>query len=306
LATIRKRAAQLCKADLVSEMVGEFANLQGLMGSHYAARQGKSKAVAAAIKEHYRPQGPNDAIPNEPVSIAVALADKLDMLTGFWAIDEKPTGSRDPFALRRAALGVIRMVLEKELRLPLLELILRARADCPATNLLSFLADRLKVYLRDKGARHDLIDAVFALEGQDDLLLIVRRVDALGDFLATDEGTNLMAGVRRALNILRMEEKRDERTFAPEIDSNLLSEKQEKALLAAIEKMEEKASAALAQNDFRAAMQALAALRAPVDDFFDHVTVNADDPALRQNRLALLARIRSATLKIADFSRMEG
>ena len=216
----------LAKADLVTEMVGEFPELQGLMGRYYAAAQGEDADVAAAIEEHYKPQGPNDRIPTAPVSIAVALADKLDTLVGFWAIDEKPTGSKDPYALRRAALGVIRIVLENRLQLRLSRARRRiislcstprryrgrtrkALDDVRTADLLAFFADRLKVYLRDKGARHDLIDAVFALPGQDDLLMIVRRVEALGRFLETDDGKNLLAGYRRAANILRAEEKKD-------------------------------------------------------------------------------------------------
>ncbi len=289
-----ERAAKLCKADLVSEMVGEFANLQGLMGRYYAEQQGESKAVAAACEEHYKPQGPSDAIPTDPVSIAVALADKLDILVGFWAIDEKPTGSKDPFALRRAALGVIRIILENKIKLSFQE------------DLLSFFADRLKVYLKDKGARHDLIDAVFSLGGQDDLLMIVKRVEALGSFLETDDGAKLLAGIKRTANILRIEEKKDGKTAQNLPDKGLLSQREEKDLFAAIEKMEKASTKALEKEDFAAAMSALATLKAPVDAFFDKVTVNDENPKLRANRLALLAQIRSATTKIADFSKIEG
>ncbi len=319
-----ERAAKLCKADLVSEMVGEFANLQGLMGRYYAQKQGESETVAAACEEHYRPQGPSDAIPTEPVSIAVALADKLDILTSFWHIEEKPTGSKDPFALRRAALGVVRAVLENGVGLPLSKLIETAQVniieqhdsfitwtpadpDQAKEDLLAFFADRLKVYLKDKGARHDLIDAVFSLDGQDDLLMIVRRVEALGVFLETDDGANLLAGIRRAVNILRIEEKKDKRSFVDvQPEEKRLQQKEEKQLFAAIAKMDKATGKALAKEDFAAAMKALAALRRPVDDFFDKVTVNDKDEKLRTNRLALLAQIRSATTKIADFSKIEG
>ncbi len=229
------RAARLAKADLVSEMVGEFPELQGLMGRYYAAHQGEDASVAAAIEEHYKPQGPSDRVPSDPVSIAVALADKIDTLVGFWAIDEKPTGSKDPYALRRAALGVIRIVLENGLRLPLARVM--AGHDASASDLLAFFADRLKVYLRDQGARHDLIDAVFALPGQDDLLMIVRRVEALGKFLDTEDGKNLLAGYRRAANILRIEEKKDGAgAFDAAHDPALLNQDEERALAAALQR----------------------------------------------------------------------
>ncbi len=308
-----RRAAHLCKADLVSEMVGEFASLQGLMGRYYAEKQGENSAVAFACEEHYRPQGPGDAVPAEPVSITVALADKLDILAGFWAIGEKPTGSKDPFALRRAALGIIRLLLENNIRLTLHKwfetAIIKHRGEEPgalASDLLSFFADRLKVYLRDKGARHDLIDAVFSLEGQDDLVMIVRRVEALGTFLDTDDGNRLLAGIRRAANILRIEEKKDAKPVQTLPHKGLLQQKEERDLFKAIETMEEVGSKALEREDFAAAMTALAALKAPVDAFFDKVTVNDANEELRANRLALLAQIRSATMKIADFSKIEG
>src|SRR5476651_93690 len=210
------RAALLCKCDLLTDVVGEFPELQGLMGKYYAEAQGEDEAVAHACEDHYKPKGPDDLVPGDPVSIAVALADKLDTLVGFWAIDEKPTGSKDPYALRRAALGVIRIVIDNKIRLHLLK-IAGVNAD-----LLSFFADRLKVQLREQGARHDLVDAVFALEGQDDLLMIVRRVEALGKFLDTDDGKNLLAGVKRASNILGIEEKKDKRSFAGAPDAALL------------------------------------------------------------------------------------
>ena len=299
------RAARLAKADLVSEMVGEFPELQGLMGRYYAAHQGEDADVAAAIEEHYKPQGPSDRAPSDPVSIAVALADKIDTLVGFWAIDEKPTGSKDPYALRRAALGVIRIVLENGLRLPLMRLM--AGRGAVASDLLAFFADRLKVYLRDQGARHDLIDAVFALPGQDDLLMIVRRVEALGKFLDTDDGKNLLAGYRRAANILRIEEKKDGAgAFDAAHDPALLEQTEERALAEALSRATKDATAAIAREDFESAMRALSTLRAPVDAFFDKVTVNTDDPQLRANRLRLLNELRRAVHEVADFSRIVG
>ncbi|MHB2208560.1 glycine--tRNA ligase subunit beta [Methylobacterium sp. CM6257] len=311
---LAERAARLAKADLVTEMVGEFPELQGLMGRKYAALQGEGESVCAAIEEHYKPLGPSDRVPSDPVSIAVALADKLDTLVGFWAIDEKPTGSKDPFALRRAALGVIRLILDRGLRLRLLEQVgaadrgLAARAGANAADLLAFFADRLKVYLRDQGARHDLIDAVFALPGQDDLLMVVRRVEALGRFLDTEDGKNLLAGYKRAANILRIEEKKDGRAYDAAPDSGLAAagEPAERALAEALAKARETASAAVAREDFAGAMQALSTLRAPVDAFFQDVTVNAPDPTLRENRLLLLNALRAATREVAEFSKIEG
>jgi len=303
-----KRAAKLCKADLLTEVVGEFPETQGLMGKYYALAQGEDAAVAAASEDHYKPQGPNDRVPADPVSIAVALADKIDTLVGFWAIDEKPTGSKDPYALRRAALGVIRIVLENALRLPLGK-ICASRFDSsknPVGDLLSFFADRLKVQLREQGARHDLVDAVFALEGQDDLVAVVRRVEALGKFLDTDDGKNLLAGFKRAANILRIEEKKDNRSYDGAVDAALLKQDEEKALASAIARAKADANAAVAKEDFTTAMAAMAKLRPAVDAFFDKVTVNADDKALRENRLKLLNEIRAATRAVADFSRIEG
>ena len=302
------RAATLAKADLVTEMVGEFPELQGLMGRYYATAQGEALEVAAAVEEHYKPQGPNDRIPNAPISIAVALADKLDTLVGFWAIDEKPTGSKDPYALRRAALGVIRIVLENQLRLSLTPVIGRApRGAAVARDLLAFFADRLKVYLRDKGARHDLIDAVFALPGQDDLLMIVRRVEALGRFLDTEDGASLLAGYRRAANILRAEEKKDgAEAFHATHDPAALVDPKERTLDAALAKAGAEARTKIAAEDFEGAMRALSALRTPVDEFFRDVTVNADDAALRSNRLRLLNALRAAMHGVADFSKIVG
>jgi glycyl-tRNA synthetase beta chain len=295
-----ERAAQLCKADLLTEVVGEFPELQGLMGRYYAEAQNEDEAVAHACEDHYKPKGPDDLVPADPVSIAVALADKIDTLVGFWAIDEKPTGSKDPYALRRAALGVIRIVLDNALRLRLLKI------AGVTPDLLSFFADRLKVQLREQGARHDLVDAVFALEGQDDLLLIVRRVEALGKFLDTDDGKNLLAGVKRASNILGIEEKKDKRAFDGAPDAKLLTLPEEKALASAIAAAKTEASAAVGKEDFAAAMSAIAKLRPTVDAFFDKVKVNDDDKAVRENRLKLLNEIREATRAVADFSKIEG
>jgi glycyl-tRNA synthetase beta chain len=347
---LAERAARLAKADLVTEMVGEFPELQGLMGRYYAEAQGEDVNVAQAIEEHYKPQGPGDSVPTSPESIAVALADKLDTLVGFWTINEKPTGSKDPYALRRAALGVIRIVLENELRLPLatiasaqFEILTQALSersaealarqiatnadsvtvevsderlrspfgarsvDPRALDLLAFFADRLKVYLRDKGARHDLIDAVFALPGQDDLSMIVRRVEALGRFLDTDDGKNLLAGYRRAANILKAEEKKQgEGAFAGAYDPALLQLMEEKTLGEALRVASSAAASQVTKEDFEAAMRSLSALRAPVDAFFTEVTVNADDPELRLNRLRLLGALRDAVHTVADFSRIGG
>ena len=310
---LAERAAILAKADLVSLMVGEFPELQGVMGRYYALDQEENEAVADAIAAHYKPLGASDDVPREPVAIAVALADKLDMLVGFWTIDEKPTGSKDPYALRRAALGVIRIVLENDLRLRLKEYLLTHQATAKfdpavhnlADRLLSFFADRLKVHLRDQGARHDLVDAVFALGG-DDLLIIVRRVEALGRFLDTEDGEHLLIGATRAINILRIEEKKDSRTYDESPDPTLFKRPEEKALAKAVDAVEKGSAAAITREDFEAAMAEMAKLRTPVDEFFDHVTVNATDPGLRANRLRLLNRIRATTLTVADFSKIEG
>ncbi len=302
---LAERAAIMAKADLVSGMVGEFPELQGVMGRYYALDQQEDPLVADAIAAHYKPVGPSDEVPREPIAIAVALADKLDMLTGFWSIDEKPTGSKDPYALRRAALGVIRIVLENGIRLPLLKQ-RSGKGQAVTGNLLAFFADRLKVHLRDQGARHDLIDAVFSLAGQDDLLMIVARVNALGKFLDTEDGANLLTGTKRAINILRIEEKKDGKVYDQAPDAKLLELKEEKALAEAVDEAEREAEAAIAKEDFEAAMAAMAKLRKPVDAFFDNVTVNADDAKLRANRLRLLNRIRATTLTVADFSKIEG
>lgn len=300
-----ERAAKLAKADLPTEMVGEFPELQGLMGRKYAELQGEDASIAAAIEEHYKPLGPSDRVPNDPVSVAVALADKLDTLVGFWAIDEKPTGSKDPYALRRAALGVIRLVVENGVRLPLTQAVKDA-------DLLSFFHDRLKVMLRDQGARHDLVDAVLGegASANDDLLLITRRVAALGRFLDTEDGRNLLAGYKRAANILKAEEKKDgEGAFAEAPDLHLIAEAgliEEKALAVALAQATPKAEAAVAAEDYEGAMAALAELRPAVDAFFDKVTVNDTDPALRANRLKLLNQLRQATRAVADFDRIAG
>jgi glycyl-tRNA synthetase beta chain len=344
-----KRAAHLAKADLLTEVVGEFPELQGLMGKYYALAQGEDASVAAASEEHYKPQGPNDRVPTDPVSVAVALADKIDTLVGFWAIDEKPTGSKDPYALRRAALGVIRLILESGNRLRIAKIasihfpfvddhsqrfsedsirdathrrggisaiaqpptiityerIAGEQVDKRAVDLLAFFADRLKVQLRDQGARHDLVDAVFALEGQDDLLMVVRRVEALGKFLDTDDGKNLLAGTKRAANILRIEEKKDGKAYDGAPDAALYSLDEEKALAKAIDAVKVEASAAVAKEDFAGAMTALAKLRPAVDAFFDKVKVNDDDASVRENRMKLLNEIRAATRAVADFSKIQ-
>ena len=349
------RAAKLCKADLVSETVGEFPELQGLIGRYLALEAGEDVEIADAIADHYKPAGQGDDVPTSPVSIAVALADKLDMLVGFWAIDEKPTGSKDPYALRRAALGVIRTILENGLRIEFRDLFARSYirwrdvlakldelsfgasgaiatldeifraletirseeevADIATKapiyhnlfvtkgSLREFFWDRFRVYLRDKGVRHDLIDAQPA---QVDLVLIEKRIAALKNFLDMEDGANLLAGVKRAQNILRIEEKKDKRSYDGEADAKLLSEPEEKALAKAIGDVTKAARKALDKEDFEGAMAAMAKLRAPVDAFFDKVTVNADDKNLRENRLKLLSQIRTATLEVADFSKIGG
>ena len=387
---LAENAARLAKADLVSEMVYEFPELQGAMGRYYALDQGEDAAVADAIKDHYKPQGPSDAVPTAPVSAAVALADKLDTLVGFWAIDEKPTGSKDPFALRRAALGVIRVLLETGERLPLSSVLLKAfdkivrqawgsasvywvsdpfshefdgksadaveildfagiseadgkrpgqivvtacenvwqgvfRADATAefdaaikvrlsapsnleADLLAFFADRLKVHLRDEGIRHDVIDAVFAL-GDDDLVRVTAKARALQSFLDTDDGAALLAGFNRAANILKAEEKKSGESFAGDPDADYLSgapEADEQTLIDALTQADPVVESALEKEDFTAAMAALAGMRAPIDAFFENVTVNTDDERLRRNRLLLLSRIRTAVCAVADFDKISG
>ncbi|MDX1711978.1 MAG: glycine--tRNA ligase subunit beta [Rhodovibrionaceae bacterium] len=340
-----RSAARLAKADLVSEMVGEFPELQGIIGGHYAAAEGEPEAVCRAIAEHYAPLGPNDRCPSEPVSVAVALADKIDSLAGFFSIGEKPTGSKDPYALRRAALGIIRMIVENRLRLPLAEALEEAYRMQPteaqhgmmsrlaaagtagdthsagnsvklgehalAEEVLNFLADRLKVVLRDEGVRHDLISAVFAVEKpdggrEDDFVRLLARVRALGEFLDTEDGNNLLTAYRRAANIVRIEEKKDDKSYGSEVAEEKLSEAQEKALFNALAEAESEASEALQEEDFTRAMGALAALREPVDEFFDNVTVNVEDAGLRRNRLRLLRHIERTLSRVADFSKIEG
>ncbi len=354
-----KRAARLCKADLLTEVVGEFPELQGVMGKYYAEAQGEDEAVAHACEDHYRPKGPDDLVPSEPLSVAVALADKIDTLVGFWRVDEKPTGSKDPYALRRAALGVLRIILANDLRLQIFNWLFahlvaleiqRKSGSLPAepygelmppervrivgldvgrkivqaarehgaptelskdsiapalTDLMIFFAERLKVQLRGQGARHDLVDAVFALGGQDDLFLIVHRVEALGKFLESDDGKNLLVGYKRAANIIRIEEKKDGREYTGKPDSDLY-EPQEEELAYWINRVKLEAKRAVGAEAFEVAMSCMAQLRPHVDAFFDKVTVNVDNKELRENRLKLLNEIRAATRAVADFSRIEG
>jgi glycyl-tRNA synthetase beta chain len=343
------RAGLLAKADLVSGMVGEFPELQGTMGRYYARHDGESEAVADAIGEHYRPLGPSDRMPGEPAAAAVALAEKIDSLAVLWRAGERPSGSKDPFALRRSGLGIIRLVLENGLRLPLSvplcvalldpsaddlgdssagaepeepqqlasladRLIEEARArvgepeagGVTVTEILDFLAERLKFALRGEGVRHDLIDAVFSLAREDDLTRLVARVRALGGFVATADGANLLAAYRRAANIVRIEEKRDQCTYRGEPDPGLLEQAEEQELLAALAQTQQTVPPAIAQERFAEAMTLLAALRDPVDRFFEEVTVNAPVSALRRNRLLLLARLREVMHSAADFSRIEG
>jgi glycyl-tRNA synthetase beta chain len=307
------RAAKLAKADLSSGMVGEFPELQGVMGRYYARHDGENEAVSNAIRAHYQPLGPNDECPSAPVSVAVALAEKIDTLAGFWKIDEKPTGSKDPFALRRAALGAIRLVVENRLHVKLLPVFAKAlsfhgsdKEAALSADLLAFFADRLKVTLKEKGVRHDLIDAVFALGGEDDLVRLLARVDALAAFLKTDDGSNLLIAARRASNILAIETKKDGQGYDDAVAPDLLAQPEEKALAERLSVVEAAAGAALAKEDFGAAMAALASLRAPVDAFFDKVTVNAEDRGLRANRLKLLSQIRRTLSQVADFARIEG
>jgi len=311
-----RSAALLAKADLTSGMVGEFPELQGVMGRYYAMHEGEKQAVADAIAEHYAPLGPTDRCPTAPISVAVALADKIDSLVGFFAIDEKPTGSKDPFALRRAALGVIRLIVENKLRLPLSTVFSAAHqsyanqkaafAALQHGDLLDFFADRLKVALREKGVRHDLISAVFALGGEDDLVRLLARVDALKRFLDSEDGANLLVAYRRASNIVRIEEKKDGKTYNSGVDGALLRQDEEKALYRALAASGEAGGLALDGEDFTGAMASLAQLRAPVDAFFDKVTVNTEDADLRANRLRLLSEIRATLNRVADFSRIEG
>ena len=308
------RAGLLCKADLVTETVGEFPDLQGIMGSYYARADGEEEAVSKAIREHYAPQGPNDECPKATVSVVVALADKLDTLAALFAIDERPTGSKDPFALRRAALGVIRIIIENRLRLSLDHALTEALNTCRIPEpflsdakwaLVTFFEDRLKVYLRDQGKRHDLVSAVFAA-GDDDLTRIMDRSDALELFLDSEDGANLLTAYRRAANILRIEEKKDGQRYHGEVDRALCIESEEHILHERIAEVRADADLELDNESFVMAMAAMATLRQPVDDFFDNVTVNCDKPELRRNRLLMLSQIRATLDRVADFSKIEG
>ncbi|MEH6751276.1 MAG: glycine--tRNA ligase subunit beta, partial [Paracoccaceae bacterium] len=316
-------AARVAKADLQSEMVGEFPELQGLMGRYYATAAGHDDGVPEACEMHYKPLGPSDAVPTHPVSVAVALADKIDTLTGFWAIDEKPTGSKDPYALRRAALGVIRLVLGNGVRMGQLSLVqtamtvlsvqLQAAPDSENTtnleiplNLLSFFHDRLKVYLKDQGIRHDVIDACLAMPNNDDLALLVKRAEALAAFLKTDDGENLLQGFKRAANILSQAEEKDGVEYSYGADIKFAETDAERALFAALDQAETAIAPAMKTEDFATAMSAMAALRAPIDAFFETVQVNTDNAVIRRNRLNLLSRIRTICLSVADLTRLDG
>jgi glycyl-tRNA synthetase beta chain len=309
-----RRAVQLAKADLSSGMVGEFPELQGVIGRYYALHDCEDRIVADAIAEHYRPAGPNDACPTVPISIVAALADKIDSLVAFFSIGEKPTGSRDPFALRRAALGIIRLVVENGLRLPLAAAFEQAcstlgwDAQDPTDELLDFIAERLRIHLREQGIGHDLIAAVFNRGGEreDDLVRLLARVAALRAFLASEDGANLLIAFRRASNIVGIEERRDGRSYDAEIDPRLLRQSEERVLAERLAEVGEAAGTFLQSEQFEAAMSELARLRRPVDDFFDRVTVNCDDAKLRENRLRLLSRIRDTMNQVADFSQIEG
>ena len=310
-----RRAAELAKADLVTGMVGEFPELQGIMGRYYALEDGEPQAVAEAIAQHYAPQGPNDGCPTDAVAICVALADKIDTLAGFFAIDEKPTGSKDPFALRRAALGVIRILLENAIALPLRPLFtsalsmqsakVEAGRDA-AEELLRFFVDRLKVHLREKGVRHDVITAVFAKSADDDLLRVVTKAEALAGFLAGQDGANLLTAYRRANNIVRAEMKKTPDLPLGEVSDGFLAEMEEKALAACLAEIGHARKGADDAAGFAKYLAALALMRQPVDAFFERVTVNADDGALRRNRLSLLAAVAGSMDRIADFSQIEG
>ncbi|MBF9038723.1 glycine--tRNA ligase subunit beta [Rhodobacterales bacterium LSUCC0387] len=308
-----RQAAKIAKADLSSEMVYEFPELQGLMGRYYAAEAGYAPEIAAVAQEHYQPLGPSDDVPSAPLSVAVALADKIDTLTGFWAIDEKPTGSKDPYALRRAALGVIRLILDNGVRLnlsaPFVSRVAAFGADAPeaaAADLLSFFHDRLKVHLRDQGIRHDVIDACLSMAGNDDLDLVVARARAVQAVLSTEDGENLILGYRRANNILTQAEAKDGVEYRFGADMKFAETDEERALFTALAAARDAANPALAAEDFAAAMAALAALRGPIDGFFEKVQVNADSEIVRRNRLNLLHEIVETCGKVADLSRIEG
>ncbi|MBM05488.1 MAG: glycine--tRNA ligase subunit beta [Oceanibulbus sp.] len=309
-----EQAARVAKADLSSEMVYEFPELQGLMGSYYARKAGMSDAVADAAKDHYAPLGPSDDVPTAPVAIAVALAEKIDKLTGFWAIDEKPTGSKDPFALRRAALGVIRILVENDVSLSLNDVLGQSaeivgdrdagRADI--ADIRGFIHDRLKVYLRDQGIRHDIIDACIAMDGSDDLTLLVKRARALSETLKTDDGENLIQGFKRANNILSQAEEADGVEYSFGADPKFAETEAEKDLFTALDKAEAKITPAMAAQDFSTAMAAMAELRGPIDAFFEAVQVNAENPTVRRNRLNLLSRIRTICSAVADLTKLDG
>jgi len=326
-----EKAVRIAKADLSSEMVYEFPELQGVMGKYYAKASGLSDEMAAVAEDHYAPLGPSDDVPTAPLSVAVALADKIDTLTGFWAIDEKPTGSKDPFALRRAALGIIRIILNGDLRLSLIEeaqaafepnvRAALARDDSTsaeqgpgdrddglekAKSLLTFIHDRLKVYLRDQGIRHDVIDASIAMPGSDDLTLLVKRAHALQDFLNSDDGENLLQGFKRANNILTAEEKKDGIEYSLDPDPKFADTAEEKALFKALDEAQPNSTKAVSEEDFAKAMAAMASLRAPIDTFFEAVQVNTDNDIVRRNRLCLLNRIRVVMNGVADFTLLEG
>ena len=301
-----EQAALVAKADLSSEMVYEFPELQGLMGRYYAAKAGMSAEIAAACEAHYSPLGPSDDVPTAPVSVAVGLADKLDTLSGFWAIDEKPTGSKDPFALRRAALGVIRLILENHLTLPLADKLTSADAGAGAADLLGFFQDRLKTYLRHRGIRHDVIDACIAMPQSDDLALLVKRAEALQGALATDDGENLIQGFKRASNILSQAEENDRVEYSFGADVKYAENEVEKVLFAALDEADKKIQPAMAAQDFAAAMAAMATLRGPIDEFFEAVKINADSALVRRNRLNLLSRIRTTCLSVVDLTKVEG
>ena len=310
------RAAQLAKADLVTAMVGEFPEVQGVMGRYYALNDDEAKEVAQAIEEHYAPAGPSDFCPMAPVSVTLALADKIDTLVGFWAIDEKPTGSKDPYALRRAALGIIRLVVENSHRLNLMDAFshawkiagYRGNQQSALEGLLQFFYDRLRVYLRGKGVRHDLISSVFSNGIEDDLVRFLTRVDVLETFLKTDDGVNLLAAYKRAVNILRIEEKKDKKTYdySEGLDHKLLTEKNEISLAKTLIEILPTVKSALAVENYSGAMGSLASTRDLIDSFFNTVTVNCDDPLVRKNRLMILSLIRASFDQIADFSEIEG
>ena len=301
-----EQAARIVKADLSSEMVYEFPELQGVMGRYYAEAAGLPAEIAAACEAHYAPLGPSDAVPTASISVAVALADKLDKLTGFWAIDEKPTGSKDPFALRRAALGVIRLLLENRLNVNLKSVFTQGQADADAESLLGFFHDRLKVYLRDQGIRHDVIDACIAMVGNDDLSLLSSRAAALSNFLKTDDGENLLQAFKRANNILTQAETKDGVEYSYGADAKYAEDGAERALFAALDAETATIEAAVVAQDFVAALSGMAELRTPLDGFFEAVQVNDDNAVVRRNRLNLLNRIRAICLLVADFTKIEG